>query len=126
MKRLVIIVSLLIFGLLFIEGLTNYASKSSLEGRYINNNTDYVLEGPRPISPGVDTLVINNDNTFNSQTWGTGTYKVKPSIFGTRIDLTYDYEMGKAGNEMLVTSPVFGQERIWLNYDLNYYFEKIK
>ena len=126
MKRLVIIVSLLIFGLLFIEGLTNYASKSSLEGRYINNNTDYVLEGPRPISQGVDTLVINNDNTFNSQTWGTGTYKVKPSIFGTRIDLTYDYEMGKAGNEMLVTSPVFGQERIWLNYDLNYYFEKIK
>lgn len=126
MKKLIIIVSLLIFGLLFIEGLTNYASKSSLQGRYINNNADYVFEGPRPISQGVDTLVIKNDNTFDSQTWGTGTYKVKPSIFGTRIDLTYDYEMGKAGYEMLVTSPLFGQERIWLDYDLNYYFEKIK
>ena len=126
MKKRIIIVSSLIFGLLFIKGLTNYVSKSSLEGRYINNNTNYALEGPRPISQGVDTLVINNDNSFDSQTWGTGTYKVKPSIFGTRIDLTYDYEMGKAGYEMLVTSPLFGRERIWLNHDLNYYFEKIK
>ena len=126
MKKLIIIGALLIFGILFIKGLTNYTSKSSLEGRYINNNADNVLEGPRPISQGVDTLVINDDNTFDSQTWGEGTYKVEPSIFGTRIDLTYDYEMGKAGYKMLVTSPLFGQERIWLNHDLNFYFEKIK
>ena len=126
MKKLLIIVGLVIFGLIFLEGLTNYASKSSLEGLYINNNTDYILEGPRPITQGVDTLTIKKDNTFESQTWGSGTYKVEPSIFGTRIDLTYDYEMGKAGYEMLVTSPLFGQERIWLDYDLNYYFEKIK
>ena len=126
MKRLVIIVSLVIFGLLFIEGLTNYSSKTSLEGRYFNNNTDYILEGPRPISQGVDTLVIKKDYTFDSKTWGTGTYRVKPSIFGTRIDLTYDYEMGKAGYEMLVTSPMFRQERIWLDYDMDFYFEKIE
>lgn len=126
MKRLIIIISLVIFGLLFIEGLTNYASKTSLEGRYINNNTDYILEGPRPISQGVDTLVIKKDYTFDSKTWGKGTYRVKPSIFGTRIDLTYDYEMGKAGYEMLVTSPMFRQERIWLDYDMDFYFEKIE
>ena len=126
MKRIIVIISLLIFGLLLIDGFTNYASKSSLEGFYVNNNTEYVLEGPRPISQGVDTLIIHSDNTFDSQTWGKGTYKVKQSFFGTRIDLTYEYEMGKAGYEMKVTSPLFGQERIWLDYDLNFYFEKIK
>lgn len=126
MKRPVVIVSFVIFGLLFIEGLTNYASKTSLEGRYINNNTNYILEGPSPISEGFDTLILNKDNTFDSKTWGTGTYKVKPSIFGTSIDLTYEYEMGKAGYQMLVTSPLFGKERLWLDSDLNYYFVKIK
>jgi len=126
MKRIKIILILVVVGLLFFEGLTNYASKTSLEGRYVNNNTDYILEGPKPISQGVDTLVIKNDNTFDSKTWGTGTYKVNPSIFGTSIDLTYNYEMGKAGYEMSVTSPLFGQERIWLDHDLNFYFEKIK
>ncbi len=116
----------MIFGLLFFEGITNYVSKSALQGRYINNNTEYILEGPRPIEQGIDTLIIKNDNTFESQTWGSGTYMIEPSIFGTRIDLTYDYEMGKAGYEMLVTSPLFRQERIWLDYGMNFYFEKIK
>lgn len=124
MKKFLIIAGLIIFGLICFEGITNYVSKSTLEGLYINNNTEYILDGPRPIEQGVDTLIIKNDNTFESQTWGSGTYKIKPSVFGSRIDFTYDYEMGKAGYEMMVSKPLFKAERIWLDYDMNFYFEK--
>ena len=62
MKKLLIIVGFVIFGLLFLEAVTNYVSKSALQGQYINNNTEYILDGPRPIKQGVDTLIIKNDN----------------------------------------------------------------
>lgn len=112
MKSLIIIFSLLISGLLFFAGFTNYATVSSLSGRYINNNTEHVIEGPKPVSQGIDTLILKNDNTFESQTWGAGNYVVKPSIFGTRIELIYGDETGKAGYEMLVTSPLSGKVRL--------------
>lgn len=112
--------------LLFLEGFTNYVSKSKIQGRYINNNTEFILEGPSPIEQGVDTLIIKRDNTFESKTWGSGTYSIQPSLFGTRIHLIYEYELGKAGYEMMVTAPLFRPIKIWLDYDMNFYFEKIK
>lgn len=126
MKRILIILGLIILLVLLFTGVANYVSTSALVGRYVNNNNDYVLEGPRPISFGVDTLVLNMDNTFDSHTWGRGTYKVHSSIFETRIELFYKYQSGESYVKMIATSSIYGQTRMWLDFDREFYFEKVK
>lgn len=126
MKRIVIILGLTILLMLLFGDVANYVSPSDLVGRYVNNNNDYVLEGPRPISFGVDTLVLNMDNTFDSHTWGHGTYKVHSSIFETRIELFYKYHSGESYVEMTATTLINGQTRVWLDSDRDFYFEKLK
>lgn len=123
-KHLVIIFSVL-GGFSIVEGLSNYVSKSEIIGRYTNNNTESLLEGPRSISQGVDTLIMKGDNTFESQTWGTGTYNIEPSVFGTLIILTSESGTGKRIFSAKVTAPWFRPGKIWLDYDQNFFYEEI-
>ena len=105
-----------------------YIPKSSVVGIYVNNNTDYVLEGPQPITEGPpDTLTLYPDNTFTSKTWGNGTYIIEGgSMLSSSINLSYDYIMGKAGYGMGISKSYTGKIRLALSYDQNFYFEKIK
>jgi len=103
----------------------NYISKSSILGKYVNNNTEAILEGPSSIQNGVDTLELLENGTFSSKTWGNGTYKISKNLISTEIDLTYSYSMGKAGFSTQIEKSVFGKTKIWLNYDLGFYFKKV-
>lgn len=126
MSKKALIITGVILGLISISFYKNHISTDDLIGKYVNNNTEPLLDGPRPIQERIDTLTIMENNTFSSQTWGDGTYVLESSFVEARIDLTYSYSMGKAGYEMSVTKPLFGKTRVWLNHDLNFYFEKIK
>lgn len=103
----------------------NYIPKSSIVGKYVNNNTEFVLEGPSPIQNGIDSLVLLENDTFQSKTWGNGTYKISKSLMRTKIDLTYTYSMGKAGYSTQIEKSLFGKIKIWLDYDLCFYFKKV-
>ena len=124
MSKKTLIISGIILGLISFSFYKNHISTDELIGKYVNNNTEPLLDGPRPIQEGMDTLTIMENNTFSSRTWGEGKYVLESSFIETRIDLTYSYSMGKAGYEMSVTKPLFGKIRVWLNHDLNFYFEK--
>jgi hypothetical protein len=102
----------------------NYIPESSIFGKYVNNNTEPILEGPSPIQNGVDTLRLFENGTFKSRTWGNGTYEISRSFMRTDIDLTYTYSMGKAGFSTQIKKSMLGKNKIWLNYDLGFYFQK--
>ena len=72
-----------------------------------------------------DTLILNSDYTFSSEFYGIGKYKLKRKILSTEIDLSYDYEMGKANLRTYFSNKIFEKPKIILNYDLNQYYEKL-
>lgn len=97
-----------------------------IHGKYVNNNTEPITDGPAQIQSRVDTLTLNEDGTFDCKTWGEGTYEVT-SIRGIKtIDFSYKYDMGNAGFETYMVKPFFRNPRIILNSDLGFYFEKIE
>lgn len=116
-NKILIICILLISFYLF----KNFLSSNMIPGTYVSNNKESLMDGP----DFGDTLKIYNNNRFESQTWGNGTYKLKHSLKGTTIHLTYKYEFGNAGYEMNINRTLFGKPRINLNSDLEYYFEKV-
>jgi hypothetical protein len=99
----------------------NFLSENMISGIYVSNNEQSLVDGPN----FGDTLKIYNNNRFESQTWGNGKYELKHSLNGTKINLTYEYEFGNAGYEMKICRTFFGEPRINLNTDLEYYFKKI-
>jgi hypothetical protein len=99
-----------------------YLPEKSIYGKYINNNTQPILEGPNSIEHGIDTLIIYENGKFESNAWGKGTYKIENR---KRISFTYDYEFGKAGYNTNISKSTLGKIRIILNQDLNFYYEKI-
>lgn len=102
-----------------------YIPKARVVGAYINNNTIPMPEGPVPIEAYVDTLVLHENGTFSSRTWGEGTYELEGFLLSPTIKLQYLYSLGKASNSMTITKPLFAPLRIWLDHDLGFYFEKI-
>ena len=116
-NKILIICVLLIAFYLF----KNFLSENMISGIYISNNQKTLIDGPN----FGDTLKILSNNRFESQTWGNGKYKLKHSISGTKINLSYKYEFGNAGYEMNIYRTFFGKLRIDLNSDLEYYHEKI-
>jgi len=95
-----------------------------ITGEYVSNNAQSLLEGPGRRG---EKLFLLEDNKFKSDTWGNGTYKLKYTFGGTRIDLTYNYEFGKASYHTSINrSYFFGKPQILLDKDLEFYFEKIK
>lgn len=103
----------------------NHIPKKYVIGKYVNNNTESILEGPNSIENGQDTLVLFETGKFESNTWGFGTYEVTPKLWKTEIALTYDYGIAKAGYTTQISKSILGKNRIWLKYDLLFYFEKI-
>ena len=99
----------------------NLLTEKMISGTYVSNNKQSLIDGP---SFG-DTLKIYDNNRFESQTWGKGTYELKHSLVGTKIDLIYKYEYGNAGYEMNIYRTFLGIPRIDLDRDLEYYFEKV-
>lgn len=98
-----------------------YVSTRAAIGIYVNNNTDFVLEGPRPIENGVDTLYILENGLYNNNVWGSGTYELHSSILGSEIHLNNDY----SGCNLPIDKTFFGQTRIWLDLDLHFYYIKV-
>lgn len=87
-----------------------------LVGTYVSNG-NATIDGP---SKG-DTLVLNKNNTFHSQTWGKGTYKLE----GSTITLEYNYEFGKATYQMELSRNSSLRPKLVFDFDLEYCFEKI-
>jgi hypothetical protein len=123
MKKQSLFIILTIFSLLLLWKM--YLPISSIPGKYVNNNTRPILEGPSPIAQGQDTLILFEEGTFTSKTWGDGTYEVETSLRGTKIDLSYTFAAGQGGFHTTVSKSLLGNLKIWLDYDLEFYFEKI-
>lgn len=97
----------------------NFYTLKMVSGTYVYHFPNEIVEGP---SQG-DKLILKEDGTFESDTWGNGTY----SINGSQLDLNYRYEFGEAGFSCCFYRPMFwGQPRINIVKDLGYYFSKIK
>jgi hypothetical protein len=74
-----------------------------------------VTEGPNR----GDHLTLYEDGHFESDTWGTGTFKIN----GTNLILLYEYTFGKAAFECKLFRPFFwGKPRIKIDQNLNYYY----
>lgn len=66
-----------------------------------------------------ETLILKEDNTFVSQTWGPGTY----TLSGSRIDLFFNNEVYST---YFYRPYFFGTPRIVIFKDLNSEYVKIK
>ncbi len=100
-------------------------TKNSVVGIYANTNfrnEHCCIDTPHK----EDTLILKSDGTFLSGYYGIGTYKVSYGILTTEIDLTYEYEMGKAGFNTYFSNKINERPKIILNYDLNHYYEKLE
>ena len=98
-------------------------TESKVIGTYINTN--YENERSCLESPHVaDTLILKSNGTFSSGYYGNGTYEINYGILTTKIDWTYDYELGKAGYSTYFSNKIFEKSKIKLNYGLNHYYEK--
>jgi hypothetical protein len=75
----------------------------------------------------VDTLILKSNNTFKSNYYGSGTYKIEHGFFDiTSIDLIYNDGFGLAGYGSYFTrSFLIGKPRITVVEDLDLYYEKI-
>lgn len=103
----------------------NFLTTGMISGKYTfkNFNSESCLADSPNSS---DTLVLFENGTFTSNFLGKGTYKLKHSYKGTSIDLTYDYEFGKAGYKTKLKREYFSDPRIIINEDLNQYMERIE
>jgi hypothetical protein len=94
--------------------------KATVIGTYVSKSKEPMADGPHY----GDTLVLLENNNFQSDTWGNGTYEIEYTLNRTRINLTYD--SGKAYYSSYFYRPFFiGPHRIKVSRDLNYYFERI-
>ncbi len=93
----------------------NFYTSTNLSGTYIYNFDNSVTEGPNH----GDHLTLFEDGHFESDTWGTGTFKIN----GTKLTLLYNYSFGKAAFECKLFRPFFwGNPRIRIDPNLNYYY----
>jgi hypothetical protein len=80
----------------------------------------FPLSGPEGPQEG-DKLTLNKDGTFQSDTWGNGTYEIKCA----EVDLSYKTQRGRARYTMTIYRPFYwGEPRLSVIRDLNYSFEK--
>ena len=116
-KHILIVVLSIVLTFIF----NNFFITSMIKGVYVSNNTEPMVDGPR----FGDTLILLDNNKFLSDTWGEGIYKLEHTFKGTRLDLSYNYEFGKAGyNSYFYRSYFYGKPRIVVFRDLNFYFKK--
>lgn len=88
-----------------------------VSGTYTYNFPTYIVDGPKT----GDILNLKENGTFESNTWGKGTY----TINGSNLELNYNDNFGKSSFECGIYRPLFfGEPRISICSDLDYYFKK--
>jgi len=96
----------------------NFFTNQMIAGSYVYNFPVAVADGPRQ----GDKLLLNNDGSFQSDTWGNGTYKLS----GSELKLSYTTAGGKASFTSTIYRPYFwGKPRIEIEPDLGHFFKKI-
>ncbi len=73
----------------------------------------------------VDTIKLYENNRFTSLYWGKGVYNIIYSIRGTNIELFYTDEFGKASFNTSITRFYWGKPKLILDWNQNYFYEKI-
>ena len=116
-RKNLIIIFLVLFAILI--AYNNFYTSEMISGKYIYKFPYFTAEGPKQ----GDAITLKENGSFESDTWGKGTYKLS----GSTLNLNYTYEFGKAEFETNIYRPLFvGNPRIRISEDLNYYFEKEK
>ncbi len=92
-----------------------------LAGIYVSNDKSGFADTPN----FSDTLILQDNGKFVSDTWGTGTYELNYSLAGTTICISYNYEFGKGGYSRSVYRPLLRSPRISINSDLDSYFARL-
>lgn len=110
------IIAVVISVLLIFYFLNHFFTKSMIVGTYVSND-NAGIDGPNK----GDTLILLENNTFRSQTWGKGTYKLE----GSSITINYNYELGKASYQMGVRRNSSLQPKLVFDFDLESCFEKV-
>ena len=97
--------------------------KSGVIGTYISNEIEpFLAETPNT----ADTLILKPDGTFTSGFYGDGNYDVDYGLFTTKIECTYDYEMGTARHQTSFRNKIYEEPKIILNSDLNHFYVKVE
>lgn len=113
--RTIIITSVILITSFFIV-YNNFYTPHMISGTWVYDFPVALPEGP---SRG-DSLKLKENGTFESDTWGNGTYILN----GSELNLTYEH--GTAGFQTNISRPLFWDEpRIDIESDLCYYFKKI-
>ena len=68
-------------------------------GTYSYDYPGLLAEGPKR----ADQLILQENGKFESDTWGKGVYELD----GSRLQLSYDYEFGKAGYDCSISRRFF-------------------
>ncbi|MBF4473838.1 hypothetical protein [Flavobacterium sp. HJJ] len=109
-----------LLSIIFLIGLIhvydNFFTKSMITGTYVSNGSG--IDGPNKN----DTLILLENNTYESQSWGKGEYTLKENT----INIHYDYEFGKASYQMSIERNFYIKPKLVFDFDQDYYFEKIK
>ncbi|MEN2412581.1 hypothetical protein [Flavobacterium mesophilum] len=110
----------ILLSIVFLIGLVytynNFFTKSMIIGTYVSNGNG--IDGPNKN----DTLILLENNTYESQTWGKGKYTLKANT----INIYYDYEFGKASYQMRIERNFYLKPKLVFDFDQDNYFEKIK
>ena len=99
-------------------------SKEMIPGVYINKNFNS-QPCSAEIPQNADRLILYQDNTFHSNFYGTGTYKINFENAISHINLSYNYEYGKGGFSTTISKTLFGRPEITLD-NCDHFYEKIK
>src|SRR4051812_21182670 len=113
--KLKIAIGVLLLAILISYSYNNFFSHSTIVGKYVNRNyqNNIIAEVPNT----ADTLVLFNNNRFESKFFGKGNYKISYSFEGTHIILKYKDEFGKAGFETSISRINWGRPKIILDSD---------
>lgn len=123
MKKKYKILFILIAIFLILFGFKKYIPNSSIVGDYVNVN--YGIRWLADVPSSKDTLILFENNTFKSNYWGEGTYKLKWNFRGTKLEILYNH--GRAISRFNVKREwFFGKPKLIVSSDLNYHYEKFK
>lgn len=114
MNKKILLLILFVFGILYVYD--SFFTKSMIIGTYVSNGIG--IDGPNKN----DTLILLENNNYESQSWGKGEYTLK----GNTITIHYDYEFGKASYQMSIERNFYIKPKLVFDFDQDYYFEKIK
>ena len=118
MNKKILVLIIFFIGLIYVYD--NFFTKSMITGTYVSNGNG--INGPNKS----DTLILLENNTYESQSWGNGKYTLKNLGKGTTINIHYDYEFGKASYQMSIERNFYIKPKLVFDFDQDYYFEKIK